>query len=160
MMLETFLLLLPAGIANMVPPLFSRVRFLDIPVNEKLFGAHKTYRGFFFGLLFSVVAVYLESVFGYVGYGGNLVVFGLVLGLGALLGDLVESFVKRRLGIKAGKALYVFDQIDWIIGGLIALSFFVDVSVSLVVESLILFGLLHVIVKIIGYLMKINEELI
>ena len=38
---------------------------------------------------------------------------------GALLGDIVESFFKRRLGKNRGEDWLVFDQLDFIIGALV-----------------------------------------
>jgi len=44
---------------------------------------------------------------------------------GALLGDIVESFFKRRKGIERGKDWIPFDQLDFIIGVLF-LSFIIS----------------------------------
>lgn len=43
---------------------------------------------------------------------------GFLLGFGALTGDLVESFLKRRFGIERGRPLPLFDQWDFLIGAL------------------------------------------
>jgi CDP-2,3-bis-(O-geranylgeranyl)-sn-glycerol synthase len=43
-----------------------------------------------------------------------------------MLGDIVESFFKRRIGLSRGEKWLGFDQIDFIIGGLL-LSLFVRV---------------------------------
>ncbi|HEX5285728.1 MAG TPA: CDP-archaeol synthase, partial [Polaromonas sp.] len=40
-------------------------------------------------------------------------------------GDSLKSFFKRRLGIAPGQRWIPFDQLDFILGGLVALSFFV-----------------------------------
>jgi len=34
----------------------------------------------------------------------NILIIGFLFGFGALLGDLVESFFKRRIGIESGKS--------------------------------------------------------
>ena len=44
---------------------------------------------------------------------------GFLLGFGALTGDLVESFFKRRLGIERGRPLPLLDQWDFLIGALL-----------------------------------------
>ena len=161
---------MPAAIANMVLPLFKNVRFLAAPVDfgksfrgNRIFGDHKTWKGLVFGTLAAVIVVYLEKMFlgqmGLVDYQVVSVVgFGLALGLGSLIGDLVKSFFKRQLGVAPGKAWIPFDQIDWILGALVALSFFIGLTVSFVVVSLILFGILHIIANQIGYYLKINKE--
>ncbi|MBR9703121.1 CDP-archaeol synthase, partial [Candidatus Woesearchaeota archaeon] len=42
--------------------------------------------------------------------------FGFLAGFGALLGDLVESFIKRQLGFKSGELFFPWDKIDFVIG--------------------------------------------
>ena len=44
------------------------------------------------------------------------ILLGFVLSLGALTGDLIESFIKRRLNRVPGSFLPVADQIDFILG--------------------------------------------
>ena len=41
------------------------------------------------------------------------------LGLGALVGDMVKSFFKRRLGIKPGTMFQPWDGIDYMLGAII-----------------------------------------
>ena len=47
------------------------------------------------------------------------VMFGLLLSLGALFGDLAGAFLKRRLGIAPGNLLPIVDQVDFVVGALI-----------------------------------------
>ena len=51
----------------------------------------------------------------------NFILLGALMGGGALIGDLVKSFVKRRLNVPPGKPWFPWDQLDWIVGA-IALS--------------------------------------
>jgi CDP-2,3-bis-(O-geranylgeranyl)-sn-glycerol synthase len=94
-------------------------KFFD---GKPLFGSHKTIRGFLAGiivgtlvglaqtLLFEWVLVQYSSQFQY------SILLGFLLSLGALTGDLVESFFKRRLNCAPGSSLPVADQIDFILG--------------------------------------------
>lgn len=64
---------------------------------------------------------------------------GLACGFGALGGDALKSLVKRRCGIAPGKPWMPADQLDFVIGGLVALSLFVtlrpvDVALILAVR--------------------------
>jgi len=52
------------------------------------------------------------------------VVLWLLLGVGACFGDLSGSFLKRRIGIAAGKDFWFFDQIDWFVGAVLAVWLF------------------------------------
>ena len=46
-----------------------------------------------------------------------LIIFSLCFG--ALLGDIIESFFKRRIGKNRGEDWLLFDQIDFIVGALV-----------------------------------------
>jgi len=84
---------------------------------------------------------------------------GLVLGFGYSLGELPNSFLKRRLEMGTRHVLpypysglfRIFDQIDSVIGSLVALFFVYDPSKTLVC-FLFLFGTaLHVLVDVMLY---------
>jgi CDP-2,3-bis-(O-geranylgeranyl)-sn-glycerol synthase len=111
----------PASCANAVPVLFGGGLPMDFGRNfidgKPLFGSHKTFRGFFSGLLTGTVIGVAQS---------NLPVFqpphvllGFVLSLGTLIGDLIHSFVKRRLGFPPGASFPVADQLDFVVGALL-----------------------------------------
>ena len=83
---------------------------------------------------------------------------GALLGLGAILGDLVESYYKRKAGIPSGKSWKPWDQLDFVIGGII-FSFFVFVPPAEVVLVLLIFSpLLHIGANYLGYYLKINKK--
>jgi CDP-2,3-bis-(O-geranylgeranyl)-sn-glycerol synthase len=127
-MIKALYYFLPALIANMVPVLVKRVELFNYPVHKKWFGTHKTVRGIFFAVL-SGFSVYLlqyllfikdvTSSISIINYADTTLLLGLLLPLGAILGDLFESFVKRRLNIKEGKDWYPYDQFDFVLGALI-----------------------------------------
>ena len=50
------------------------------------------------------------------------IIIGFLLGFGALVGDALGSFLKRRLGIGRGKPAPFLDQLDFIIVALIFVS--------------------------------------
>lgn len=173
LIIKTFWLLLPAGIANMSPVLFKWIPFLNYPVDlhikfreKPLFGKNKTYRGFLFGIIMSIAIVYLQRFFysqtksiTLINYSEiNIFLLGFLLGFGALFGDLIKSFFKRQAGINSGQSWFPFDQIDWIIGGLIFMSFYVVVSWKYVLISIIFFGLLHPVINLISYFLGIQKN--
>src|SRR3989338_255015 len=123
-LLKCFYLMLPAYFANMAPVIFKKISFLSYPVdfskklgNRPIFGKNKTFRGFFFGILLAIIVSYIQfelyktvsfrniSFFNY----GNWILFGFLMGFGALAGDLAKSFFKRRAGIKPGDRFIPFD---------------------------------------------------
>ena len=151
--LETFWLLLPAGIANTAPVLAAKYNWfpsLNQPLNERLLGSHKTWRGVFFGVIYGLIAGII------LGHGA---LFGAALGLAALIGDAVKSFFKRRLHIAPGKSFPVFDQIDFVIGALLVSILFFPVKISHVVIAIVMFGLLSCLTSLVGKQLKIKKSL-
>ena len=169
--IETFWLLLPAGIANMSPVLFTWLRVLKTPVDfgktyrgKAIFGKNKTFRGLIVGILIATFVVYLQQRVPFlrsslVDYAAvNVWLLGLLLGGGALLGDMIESFFKRQLSIAPGKSWVPFDQLDWVLGALILVSIVVSLSVAHIITALLLFGILHPLINLIGYALRIKKN--
>ena len=129
--------ILPAYIGNMAPlvvAMFMRGTFaFPLDCNQtlngtRIFGPNKTWRGVFAGVTSAIGVASLQSiVYAFpaartLRIGPNDQVdplwWGLLMGLGALSGDAVKSFVKRRRGIAPGQSWKPFDQIDFLIGAL------------------------------------------
>jgi len=173
LIIQTFWLLLPSGFANMSPVLFRRIPFLNYPIDfgkkaggVPIFGENKTYRGFFFGILIAILIVFIQkNTYTYTGKISlinylevNVYLLGFLLGFGALFGDLIKSFFKRRVGIKSGKSWPLFDQIDWVIGSLLFANFYITISWEIIIISILLFGALHPIINLIGYYLGIKKN--
>jgi len=119
----------PAYCANAVPVIFGGGYPLDAGRTffdgKPILGSHKTLRGFFSGLVVGTLVGFLQTIlFQYVlfQYDAQLqysVLLGFMLSLGALVGGLAESFVKRRLNIPPGSSLPIADQLDFVIGAFI-----------------------------------------
>jgi CDP-2,3-bis-(O-geranylgeranyl)-sn-glycerol synthase len=93
---------------------------------RRLLGDGKTWRGTIAGTLAGVVlAVALNAVHPVVvaALGADLPTFplraALGLALGAMLGDIGASFLKRRLGRQRGAAVPGLDQLDFVVGALV-----------------------------------------
>jgi CDP-2,3-bis-(O-geranylgeranyl)-sn-glycerol synthase len=167
---------LPAGVANMAPVFLAKLPFLrewSYPLDgyksfrdNRILGDHKTVRGFLGGIICSIATVYLQQNVSssiaflpqYVSYDViNPVILGTLLGGGALGGDSVKSFVKRRMQIPSGKSWFPFDQLDYVIGGII-LSFFA-IQLPFVIYCIIVltYFLLHIIVSYVGFLLGFKQ---
>lgn len=105
------LILLLLGWTNFLPILgrvFLKER-LSVPLdlgykwidNQYLLGPHKTWRG----IIISVIGTGLTSYFTPFG-----LVLGLKLAICSMSGDLISSFVKRRMGLKSGSKAFFLDQ--------------------------------------------------
>jgi len=115
---EALLFIGPSYVANAAPLLFGGGNPLDGGRNfidgKRIFGSHKTVRGFFAGVIAGTIMGVAESL-----VDSNLLLGGFMIALGAVLGDLLGAFVKRRLKMKPGSPFPVVDQLDFVLGGLI-----------------------------------------
>ncbi|MFH1101876.1 MAG: CDP-2,3-bis-(O-geranylgeranyl)-sn-glycerol synthase [Methanobacteriota archaeon] len=134
--LQALWLILPAYVANASAVIVGGGLPIDFGKTWKdgrrVLGDGKTWRGLFsgaflgmtvgFGLV--VAAEYLAMseyrTFGLDSFEGFPLMIPLLFSLcfGALLGDIVESFFKRRIGKARGEDWFFFDQLDFIIGAL------------------------------------------
>ena len=165
-----FWFFLPAGIANMSPVLASRISWLkswDTPLDfgksfrgKPIFGKNKTWRGIVFGTLSAIIVGFIQYrvlTFSVESIWFIIVASGL-MGLGALVGDALESFVKRQLEINPGEPWFPFDQIDYIIGGLLFVTFIMDLSIADASRVFVLYFGLHLIVSYIGFLLGYKNK--
>ncbi|MGA2783313.1 MAG: CDP-2,3-bis-(O-geranylgeranyl)-sn-glycerol synthase [Candidatus Bathyarchaeia archaeon] len=112
----------PIYCTNGAPVLFGGGMPIDLgkilPDGEPVLGDHKTIRGFLSGLLVGAIVGLIESKI------SETSLFGMAIlaSIGALLGDLAGAFIKRRLRIKPGNSLPGVDQLDFVLGATIAVS--------------------------------------
>jgi CDP-2,3-bis-(O-geranylgeranyl)-sn-glycerol synthase len=138
---------------------------------RRLLGDGKTWRGTAVGTLVGVaLAVGLNAVrpAAAAALGANLPAFpssaALGLALGAMLGDVGASLVKRRLGRQRGAAVPGLDQLDFVVGAL-ALAALLAPSWTLATFSLprlavvlVATPLLHVSTNAGAYLLGLKSE--
>ena len=168
---------MPGLISNMMP-LFVRnkFKFLAYPIdfgykikNKRIFGDHKTFRGFIFGIMGAMFVSFLQflvkdisffSSISYIDYSlVNSLYLGFIFGFAALFGDAIESTVKRQIGIKPGKPFIPFDQLDYVFA-IIIFAYLIKPMTWQMDLIFIIFGfLLHILVKIIGYHLKIRKSI-
>lgn len=164
-----FWFFLPAGIANFSPLFASRIPVIkdwNKPIDfgkrfrgKPIFGKNKTWRGLIFGAIVAGFVGFIQYRF--ITYSVESTSFILattaLMGFGALVGDAVESFFKRQIGIKPGEKWLPFDQLDYIIGGLIAVSPFISLAWGDIIRIVILYFGLHIVVGYIGYLIGFKK---
>ncbi|MEE9323386.1 MAG: CDP-2,3-bis-(O-geranylgeranyl)-sn-glycerol synthase [Candidatus Aenigmarchaeota archaeon] len=135
--------------------------------NKPIFGPGKTWEGLVLGVIIAIaVASFQMFAFPFLPWDLSPVVLdilpmtpflGLMIGLGAMIGDLGGSFVKRRLGIERGKPAPLLDQLDFIIGMFIFMWFVIAVKWEWVVILFILTPVLHLLANGIAYLLKLKK---
>jgi CDP-2,3-bis-(O-geranylgeranyl)-sn-glycerol synthase len=112
----------PAYVANMAAPLARYWKGWNRPISVRWLGSHKTVIGFAAGLLGALATSFVQHAAGCdtrIVDGDHWAGLGLRFGVGAMAGDSVKSFVKRRLGIPAGQPWLPFDQVDFALGALV-----------------------------------------
>ena len=85
------------------------------------------------------------------------ILIGFLLGFGALLGDAIGSFLKRRLGIGRGKPAPILDQLDFLIVALILVSFVVKLNWLFVVIAIVMTLVIHLIANTGAYLLGMKD---
>jgi len=175
-LLEVVYLILPAYFANMAPVIFNRLgwlKSLDKPIDaggklgsESIFGSSKTWRGIVSAVIFGVVVAGIQALLfqfslfrdiSWVYYPKMFLLFGVLAGLGAIVGDLVKSFFKRRLGLSSGQPWIGFDQLDFMVGFFVFIAWLVHPSWEAILVALVLTLILHPLVNISGYLLGIKK---
>ncbi len=162
-------LMLPAYIANPTAVVFGGGTPVDFGKNWKdgrrILGDGKTFRGLVGGTACGIIVGIMQmNVPSQWSLGSFTLTTIITLSFGALLGDLVKSFFKRRAGFERGAQLPLIDQLDFVAGAWI-LTYIFDpqwflnnFTFWIVVTVLILTPLLHRLTNIIGYYIKLKKE--
>jgi CDP-2,3-bis-(O-geranylgeranyl)-sn-glycerol synthase len=173
-------LFLPAMLPNSAAVIFGGGTPVDFGKSWKgrrILGDGKTWRGLIGGGLCGValglLLIGIASIWdpgSYWGYGPFWSNVGILfcLSFGALFGDMLGSFLKRRLGIERGEKFPVMDQYDFVIGAFLITSIFYPNWVyanyiegwhiiALLFLLLIMFGI-HRYVNIIAFKLGLKDE--
>ena len=160
-------LMLPAYITNASAAFFGGKIPIDRGVHlcgNRLLGDGKTYEGLFKGCSAGFLCGLLQHLYnGSFGSSPRFIIVLLALSAGAMLGDIMGSFVKRRLGLRRGAPLPVVDQLDFV-GGAWLLLFIVardwfssNFSAEVMVVVIVITPLLHLLTNFIGFKLGMKE---
>jgi CDP-2,3-bis-(O-geranylgeranyl)-sn-glycerol synthase len=143
-------------VANGAPVIFGGGTPIDLNkrfMGKPIFGKHKTIRGFVFGVVSGIIIGALES-FAF----PQMLLIGIALSFGALIGDMLGSFIKRQMGHKEGKDILLLDQSAFL---LVALLFAVPLgslpSIYGFIFIVILTGVLHKVTNFLAHKARIKE---
>lgn len=154
---KVFLLIwkvLPAYIANATPliivrsghPIDLNKKFID---GKPLLGPGKTIEGFFAGFISGTLTGLIQNPSNFMR--------AFTLSLGAMLGDLLGSFIKRRLNIGRGKPAPFLDQATFIIVALLLSSKFEQYTLGEMFTIILITIPIHLITNIIAYIIGIKR---
>ena len=173
--LQALYFALPMYIANMAPVVVKKLALFDKPLDggktwggKPILGKNKTWRGLFFALAFGLVVVCIQrklfltggfwagiSIFDY--SSDQTIMLGGLLAFGAILGDAVKSFAKRRINRPPGSMWFPFDQIDFVIGGLLLGSIVYWPGMAIALILLVVTPIFHIGTNFIAYKLKIKD---
>jgi CDP-2,3-bis-(O-geranylgeranyl)-sn-glycerol synthase len=169
----------PAGFANLAAFVAGENRYLKkytYPVDgykkfrgKRILGDHKTVRGFVAAIIVGALICTIQV--GLYNFSSgfrtsipldysliNPIILGALLGFGALFGDCVKSFFKRQAGIKPGRSWFPFDQIDYIVGGIVFSLLYIRLPIWDYVYLFIVWFLMHPLTTFIGYIFKLRRK--
>jgi len=172
--LQCVYFILPAYFANMAPVVAKNMfRNMAFPIDfnirmgkDTILGKNKTYRGLVAGVLAAIIVAYMQfflnennilAGLALLDY-SNWLLIGLLLGFGAIFGDMVKSFVKRRLGFKPGMPFVPFDQLDFVFGALIFVYPVAKLSMEKIAIILFISFILHMVINHIAFYTGIRKE--
>lgn len=171
---------LPAGAANAAPIIAAqlpRLAHWTAPMDfhktfrgRRLFGEHKTWRGLIAGIFTAIIIVWLQQIL-YRHYNLDFIPedvavylsmspvwLGFLFGLGALVGDALESAVKRQLDQPPGESWFPFDQIDYIIGGCLAAAVAIRLDADQYAAIFAFWFVMHVVFSYVGYIFGLKPR--
>ena len=170
--------MLPAYVSNLSGLAFGGGKPVDGGKNwsdgRRIIGNGVTWKGFFNGtVLGTLVGVVLGIIGTFYGdlsaltggvidlhvYGSIIggLILGFLMAFGALSGDLVGSFLKRRMGLQSGEPAPFMDQLDFVLGALILSLLVVRINWSLFIIIVVLSLVLHLSANTIAYLLGIKD---
>jgi CDP-2,3-bis-(O-geranylgeranyl)-sn-glycerol synthase len=139
---------------------------------RRILGDGKTWRGFFggalAGIILGLVQIAVATPFDAVDYWGFGPLWGSLgvltaLAVGSLLGDMLGSFIKRRMNLERGAKAPILDQYDFLIGaflvtgllfpGWVYAQYIEGGQILALVFLLLITPVLHRVVNVIGYKM-------
>lgn len=164
-------LMLPAYIANPTAVVFGGGTPIDFGKKwqdgRRILGDGKTFRGLIGGTACGVIIGLIQMQVMSLNYLGIFTFISiLTLSFGALLGDMIKSFFKRRLGYERGAEFPLVDQLDFVAGAWL-LTYVFDpkwfsdnflASPWIMVTVILFTPILHRLTNILGYYIKVKKE--
>ena len=166
----SFLFALPILVSNAVPAILGKGYPVDgykkMKDGKRILGDHKTLWGLFYGILsgFLIGVIvwflgheYFLEQYGAIGFQYPFWI-GALMGWGCNFGDMFGSFIKRRININSGGSFPVFDQMGYILFGLLwSWPAFVMIPWEFWVSLLVFAPVLHIGTNVFAYSIKAKD---
>ena len=165
--LLVFLPVLGAVVLHAPALRYDLLKPLKRPISNRLFGSNKTWRG----ALVMFTGVVLATAVAWKLMPDELrdeswLLVGALIGAGVVLGELPNSFLKRRLGIAPGErrltpggvALVVYDQADFVPAIALALLPIWAMPLDTLAIGFVAVATVHLVVNVIGYWIGARDQ--
>ncbi len=164
--LSALWLILPAYFANSGATLVKGKIRIDFSRNffdgRPILGAGKTFEGLALGVSIGTFVGFLQSVAQnsqiFSPFFSMTAVSAFSIAFGALAGDIIGSFIKRRLALKRGEPVLLLDQLDFIAGSLLFASLFYPIGMDTVMFIIIITPIVHLAANLTGYKFGLKKE--
>ena len=165
LIIQSFWFIAPAYAANAFPPVIKGKRPIDFNKTlwkKPILGKGKTIEGTIGGILFGIFVGLVQLYFQpFIKNHIPLIELSplsiVLLSVGAIVGDIVASFFKRRAGIKRGEPVPLMDQLDFIIGAFVFTYPLIRLPVFHLLFIIIITPIIHLLANGIGFIFKLKK---
>ena len=170
-LIESIWIIIPAFAANGFAPLSRGKRPID--GNKKffdgrpIFGKGKTWEGLILSLFVAtLIGIVQQYAFPYLPFDQSPILLdivpmnaymGFILGLGAMVGDLAGSFIKRRINLPRGSPAPILDQDDFVLGALGFAALIIAVKLQWVLLLVVITPMIHLIANYIAFKIRVKN---
>jgi len=162
------LYVLPAYVANGSPViiykiLHGRTTPIDMGIimkdGKRVLGDGKSVEGFIGGTIIGFITGFIINTL-IILYRNPLEYF--LLSIGTMIGDLMGSFIKRRLGLERGAPAPIMDQLGFIIVALLFVWAIMGlpqwININIIIIIFIITFILHITTNLLAYLIGIKNK--
>lgn len=122
---------------------------ISLPDGERLFGASKTVRGLLASLIFTGALAEL------IGLSWST---GLIVAFWSMLGDLLSSFIKRRLHMSSGSQAFGIDQLPESLFPLLAVAGQFSLSGEEILATVVTFIVLELLISRVLFRLHLRKD--
>ena len=166
LLVQALWLIWPAYCANAFPVVMKGKKPLDFNKKlgkNRLFGKSKTIEGtlggIFIGIVIGVAQMFLHPVLpSWLGLTQFTLALVIALSFGALAGDIIGSFIKRRFSVESGRRTIPLDQLDFLLISLLFANFIVRIEIVIIIILIVLTPPIHLVTNVMGYATKLKKR--
>ncbi|GBC68453.1 hypothetical protein HRbin01_00136 [archaeon HR01] len=172
MVLESFLLglayIFPAYVANATPVVAVKILGRAHPIDcrtvmidgRRVLGDGKTWEGLIAGVGFGTFTGFVMSLF--IPYLFRSMAEVFTLSAGALLGDILGAFIKRRVGLPTGSPAPLLDQLGFLIIGLLLVHIIFTlppwIDATTIILLMVFTFAMHIGTNLFAYLVRLKDR--